>query len=220
MNLKEKGVVECARQSLQGEKFIKETAATSQMKAPNKQVRPLLEQIKSKHTTTRTTTTTNLAQPPPHTPPKKAPGYCFLNNTLSVSSLPLHSSKPAFVRDVEASFVGTKLKKKKKKQTKKATSDVLHCSDPAEQRTGSEQPEPSLICKFSIKDAERGGQRQPEYVTKISSPPLMMSALGVGAWLGLKASAGREEEEEGEEGEEEGETTGPSNLFPTKRSCD
>lgn len=45
-----------------GEKVIKETAATSQMKASSKQARPLLQQIKSKNTTVGTTTTTNLAQ--------------------------------------------------------------------------------------------------------------------------------------------------------------
>lgn len=84
----------------------------------------------------------------------------------------------------------------------------MFCTAPTQWTVLLEQPEPSFICKFSIKAGEQGGQQQPEYATKISSPPLMMSALGVRAWLGLRASAGRREREEEEEQEEVGETTG------------
>lgn len=48
----------------------------------------------------------------------------------------------------------------------------------------------------------------------------MMGVLGVWAWQGLRASAGREEKEEEEQEQEEGETTGPIYFQLSGRAID
>lgn len=133
---------------------------------------PLLEQIKSSQTTTN--------------PRKMKLDIVFWitprRSHLCVLCIPPSPStlrKPAYIHDVKNIICWAKLKKKKSPlqwEALRSESSALAAGCTA----GSTTVAGAARTEASFANSQlKAGQWQPEYITKISSPPLMISTLGV-----------------------------------------